>query len=138
LQLKPGLLVTRGDSDFREISLVVALGMAGGVLRQAKDSSLFRFGPKAFATHVGPDSRENLRAQHAQTKNADHDGNENANNDQQLSSDRKAVEHFFLRLHAGVWSRKSKGRECTTRASEEAEDASHGGRLTTWLLAWPT
>ncbi len=101
-QLQAGLFVAGGDRDFDEILLVVALGMAGSVLRQAENGTLFRFRPQAFAGHVSPDSGEDLGAEHAQTKNADHDGDEDANNDEQLPGDGKAVEHFFLRSHSDV------------------------------------
>ena len=104
LQLQAGLFVAGGNRDFREVLLVVAFRVAGGVLGQTEDGSFFRLRPQALAADVGADSGEDLGTEHAQQKDADHDGDENANNDQQLTGDGKAAKHFFLNSHAGVRS----------------------------------
>ena len=98
LELQPCLFVSGGNRDFREVLLVIAFRVASSIARQNKDSSFFGLRPEAFAAHVGAGSTEDLRTQRAQRKDTDNDGDENSDNDLQLTGDRKAAEHFSLKL----------------------------------------
>ena len=80
--------------------LVVAFRVAAGVLSQAEDGAFFGFRPQAFPGHIGAHSAEDVGAEQAQGKDADHDGHKNTNNDQQFAGYGESAEYFFLQLHA--------------------------------------